>query len=66
MTFLVVYTDPGSGIMLLQVLLASIAGALFYFRSIFLKLFRKDKTTDTLQNSEEESPERTQNDGNEV
>jgi hypothetical protein len=43
MTIFLLYTDPGSGMMLLQVLFAFFAGALFYFRRFFYKLFGKDK-----------------------
>jgi hypothetical protein len=39
MTYLLFYTDPGSGVMLLQMLLATLAGAGFYFRSFFFRLF---------------------------
>jgi hypothetical protein len=42
MTFLLLYTDPGSGTMLLQLLLATIAGGAFYFRSFFYRLFGKN------------------------
>ena len=37
------YTDPGSGIMLLQLLLASAAGAFYYFRNFFFRLFGRNK-----------------------
>ena len=36
---LLLYTDPGSGLMLLQLILASIAGGVFYFRSFFSRIF---------------------------
>ena len=39
MSVLFFYTDPGSGTMLLQLLLATVAGAGFYFRSFFYRLF---------------------------
>ena len=39
MKLLLFYTDPGSGMMLLQVLLAFLASGLFYFRRFFLGLF---------------------------
>ena len=45
MTLLFFYTDPGSGAMLLQLLLATMAGAGFYFRSFFYRLFGQKKTT---------------------
>ena len=44
MILLFFYTDPGSGTMLLQLLLATIAGAGFYFRSFFYRLFGGKKT----------------------
>jgi hypothetical protein len=44
MKILLFYTDPGSGVMLLQVLLATIAGAGFYFRSFFFRIFGRRKT----------------------
>ena len=44
MTILFFYTDPGSGAMLLQLLLATIAGAGFYFRSFIYRLFGGKKT----------------------
>ena len=43
MKILLFYTDPGSGVMLLQVLLATIAGAGFYFRSFFMRIFGRRK-----------------------
>ena len=46
MTLFFLYTDPGSGMMLLQVLFAFFAGALFYFRRFFYRLFGKDKVAD--------------------
>lgn len=43
MTFLLLYADPGSGMMLLQIILAFGASALFYFRKyIYMVLGRKD------------------------
>ena len=45
MTILFFYTDPGSGAMLLQLLLAMIAGTTFYFRSFFYRLFGGKKST---------------------
>lgn len=40
------YTDPGSGIMLLQVLLAFLASGLFYFRNTVKSLFGLGKSRD--------------------
>ena len=40
------YTDPGSGIMLWQILLAGVAGGMFYCRQILKKIqtfFTKNK-----------------------
>ena len=39
MKLLLLYTDPGSGMMLLQVLLAFVASGLFYFRRFFFGIF---------------------------
>jgi hypothetical protein len=47
MPVLFFYTDPGSGVMLLQLLLATAAGAVFYFRSFFFRLFGVKKTNST-------------------
>ena len=38
MKIFLLYTDPGSGVMLLQVLLAFVASSVFYFRN-FIKSF---------------------------
>lgn len=48
MTFLFFYTDPGSGMMLLQILLGFAAGALFYFRKAFYKILGKDKAAESI------------------
>ena len=55
MRFLFFYTDPGSGTMLLQLLLATVAGAGFYFRSFFYRLFGGKKTASVDENGEQES-----------
>ena len=55
MKFFLFYTDPGSGIMLLQVLLAFFAGGLFYFRNLIKSLFGFKGTAATA--SETTSPE---------
>jgi len=47
MTLFLFYTDPGSGVMLLQVLLAFVAGGVFYFRN----LIRRALGTGKLNNS---------------
>ncbi len=41
------YTDPGSGAMLLQVLLAFVAGGVFYFRNFIRSLFSWGRKGDT-------------------
>jgi len=51
MKLLLFYTDPGSGVMLLQVLLATIAGAGFYFRSFIYRIFGGSKT-ETVESNE--------------
>lgn len=66
MTLLLFYTDPGSGMMLLQVLFAFVAGALFYFRKFFYKLFGKDKAADKLPDVKEDVSERSQDGKSEV
>ncbi len=48
MAFLLFYTDPGSGMMLLQVLFAFAASLIFYFRKFFYKIFGKDSTAEEL------------------
>jgi hypothetical protein len=42
------YTDPGSGMLIWQGLVAAFLGASFYFRKFFFKLFGK-KPTDNKQ-----------------
>lgn len=56
MTLLLFYTDPGSGAMLLQVLLATIAGLGFYFRSFFYRFFGRSKAevVKTTESSEDQ------------
>jgi hypothetical protein len=57
MRFLFFYTDPGSGTMLLQLLLATVAGVGFYFRTFFYRLFggRRISSADvSRENGEEE------------
>ena len=39
MKLFLLYTDPGSGVMLLQVLLAFLGGGLFYFRNLIKSMF---------------------------
>jgi len=52
MKMLLFYTDPGSGMMLLQILLAFFASGAFYFRKYFQKLFGKSKPANPLNNVE--------------
>ena len=47
-TILAFYVDPGSGMMLLQVLLASLAGVVFHFRALFFNMIGKSKSVDML------------------
>ena len=42
------YTDPGSGMLIWQGVVAAFLGASFYFRKVFYKFFGK-KPTDTKQ-----------------
>lgn len=51
--FLFFYTDPGSGMLLLQILFAFFASFLFYFRKFFYKIFGKNKAAPELPKSEE-------------
>ena len=60
------YTDPGSGMMLLQVLFAFLASILFYFRKFFYKLFGKDNAADKLPDDKENVSESSQNSKHEV
>jgi hypothetical protein len=65
------YADPGSGMMLLQLLLAFFGGVLFYFRSFFSRLFSRNKTpqpppAEKLQEIESEHSDKTNNEQNEV
>ena len=43
------YTDPGSGIMLLQILFAFFASGAFYFRKYFYKLFGRSRVSPELE-----------------
>lgn len=52
MKLLLFYTDPGSGMMLLQILLAFGASAMFYFRKYVYRLFGR-----TQEGSDGGSPE---------
>ena len=60
------YTDPGSGMMLLQVLLAFFASVLFYFRKFFYKLFGKNKAAETQADDKEQVSESSQDKADEV
>jgi hypothetical protein len=50
---ILIYIDPGSGSYLIQVIIAAILGALFYFKNLWWKIkafFYKPKKDDTTQN----------------
>ena len=49
-TCILLYVDPGSGSYLIQVIIAAVLGALFYFIGLWLKIkafFYKPKKEDT-------------------
>jgi len=53
MKFLLLYIDPGSGSYLVQVIIAAILGALFYFKTLWWKIrsfFTKNKKDDLPEN----------------
>ena len=41
------YTDPGSGLLLWQGLMAALVGAGFYFRKFFYQLFSRRRSEDS-------------------
>ncbi len=41
------YTDPGSGLLLWQGLMAALVGAGFYFRRFFYQVFSRKRSEDT-------------------
>jgi hypothetical protein len=50
---ILLYVDPGSGSYLIQVIIAAILGALFYFKNLWWRIkafFYKPKKDDTTQN----------------
>ena len=52
---ILLYVDPGSGSYLVQMIIAAILGALFYFKTIWWKIksiFTRNKTND-IKNKEE-------------
>ena len=52
---ILLYVDPGSGSYLVQVIIAAILGALFYFKTIWWKIksfFHKSKKDDLPKNDE--------------
>lgn len=56
MTKLFLYIDPGSGSYLVQVIIAAILGALFYFKNLWFKIrsfFVRDKKETPLGNDKE-------------
>ena len=52
MKILLLYADPGSGIMLLQILFAFFASGAFYFRKYFYKLFGRGGVSEELERME--------------
>ncbi len=44
-TILLFYTDPGSGALVFQLILATLLGGLFYFRKLKDFIFRKSSAT---------------------
>jgi hypothetical protein len=66
MTLLLFYTDPGSGIMLLQILLAFFASGVFYFRKYFYKFFGKERSAEKLGALTDNSQNAAVGDGKEV
>lgn len=56
---MLIYADPGSGALLLQMLMAALFGALFYFRSFrdrVFGLFRK-RSAEQVENKDSEEKE---------
>ena len=56
MKILLLYIDPGSGSYLVQVVIAGILGAFFYFKNIWRKIrafFTRDKKDETSKNDNE-------------
>lgn len=54
-TSILLYVDPGSGSYLIQVIIAAILGALFYFKTIWWKIksfFHRPKKEDSPKNDE--------------
>ena len=41
------YTDPGSGALLFQLIMATLLGGLFYFRKLKDLIFNRNKTKET-------------------
>ena len=62
MTHLILYTDPGSGMMLLQVIFAFAASGLFYCRKYFYKIFKAGKTVDGVENGGNIDPDKHRSD----
>lgn len=55
LTTILLYVDPGSGSYLIQVIIAAILGALFYFKTIWWKIksfFHRPKKDDIPKNDE--------------
>lgn len=48
-TFFLFYTDPGSGQLILQLIMATLLGGLFYFRKLKDLIFKKNIDTKEIQ-----------------
>jgi hypothetical protein len=56
MHYFLLYIDPGSGSYLIQVIIAAILGAVFYFKNLWFKfrsLFSRNKKEDQPKNENE-------------
>jgi hypothetical protein len=58
-TFFLLYTDPGSGALLLQLLAASLLGGLFYFRKVRDKILKTVFGKKSRETEETALPEET-------
>lgn len=54
---LIFYTDPGSGLLIWQVLAASALGLLFYARNAFRKFWARIRPSDTKDEQSSPGPE---------
>ena len=58
MQHILLYIDPGSGSYLIQMIIAAVLGALFYFKSIWWKIksfFTKNKPEEDSSDKEEDN-----------